>query len=637
VKKTGSSISYIIVVLLLLFVSTTRGSAQSGYTTTTVSTGRGPTDVAVNPATNKVYVSNSTNQNVSVIDGTTDTVVATVDAPDGLNPQFIAVNSATNKIYVTYGGNANGEQVNGLMKIDGASNATVATYPLPLGANAFAINPATNLIYVADSRGNALLVFDGNLEGPNIPPVLSVPVGTSPQHVAVNSLTNKIYVGNIVSRDVTVVDGKTDATATIPLDRSPAGIAVNPANNKVYFVEPFYVYGANGEQLYNSEMTVIDGNDNSSVILTIDGLPDGFVAVNPNTNNVYVSSYSQNVDGTFNPGTVTVIYGNNNEATVTSGTYPDAIAVDPATNRIYVTNWELTGYNNDNPVGDVTIIDGRDNSAGSVGVGSLPIAVAVNPFTHKAYVANNNSDDVTVITPPSTGNTPTGTNISVTPALGLTVTFSQVTAAGDTTAVASSSPPPPAGFQLDGQIYDISTTATYVPPVTVCLGYTPSDLNPQLFHYENVPPQQWVDRTVSVDTVNHVVCGIVSSLSPFAVFVPHATVVSRSQVSTTASGLAYSRVTQTFNGTVTLTNISSSAISAPLQILFTGMPANVTLVNATGNLSGTPYVTVPVASLTPGQVPSLAPGQSVTVPVQFKNLSNVLINSTPVIYSGSIN
>ena len=103
-----------------------------------------------------------------------------------------------------------------------------------------------------------------------------------------------------------------------------------------------------------------------------------------------------------------------------------------------------------------------------------------------------------------------------------------------------------------------------------------------------------------------------------------------SQVSVVASGLAYSRVSQTFNGTVTLTNISGTAITGPLQILFFGVPANVTLMNATSSLSGTPYLTVPA-------VTSLAPGQSATVSVQFKNPSNAAINSTPVIYSGSIN
>jgi hypothetical protein len=102
------------------------------------------------------------------------------------------------------------------------------------------------------------------------------------------------------------------------------------------------------------------------------------------------------------------------------------------------------------------------------------------------------------------------------------------------------------------------------------------------------------------------------------------------QITSIASGLAYSRVSQTFNGTVTIRNVSSSAISGPLQILFFGMPGTATLMNATGNLSGLPYVTVPA-------VASLTPGQSARISVQFKNPSNAVINFTPVVYSGSIN
>jgi hypothetical protein len=102
-----------------------------------------------------------------------------------------------------------------------------------------------------------------------------------------------------------------------------------------------------------------------------------------------------------------------------------------------------------------------------------------------------------------------------------------------------------------------------------------------------------------------------------------------SQIATTTSGLAFSRVSQTFSGTVTLRNISSTAISGPFQILFLGIPANVVLVNSTGNLTGTPYLTVPT-------VTSLSPGESVVTSVQFKNSSNGAITFTPAIYSGSI-
>jgi len=99
-------------------------------------------------------------------------------------------------------------------------------------------------------------------------------------------------------------------------------------------------------------------------------------------------------------------------------------------------------------------------------------------------------------------------------------------------------------------------------------------------------------------------------------------------VATTASGLAYSRVRRTFNGTVTITNISSGTISGPFQVLFTGLTAGVTLMNATGDLSGGPYLTIAVTSL--------ASGHSATVSVQFADPSFVAINFTPVICSGSI-
>jgi hypothetical protein len=107
-------------------------------------------------------------------------------------------------------------------------------------------------------------------------------------------------------------------------------------------------------------------------------------------------------------------------------------------------------------------------------------------------------------------------------------------------------------------------------------------------------------------------------------------VVPATQIASTASGLAYSRVSQTFNGTIAIANVSGNTFSGPFQILFLGVPAGVTLLNATRNLSGTPYLTVPGIS-------SLEPGQSATVNVQFQNPSKAAISFTPVIYSGSIN
>jgi hypothetical protein len=124
---------------------------------------------------------------------------------------------------------------------------------------------------------------------------------------------------------------------------------------------------------------------------------------------------------------------------------------------------------------------------------------------------------------------------------------------------------------------------------------------------------------------------ITVGLNPFAfgVFIPRLLTVSPSEVATRASGLAYSRVSRTFNGIVTITNISSGPLSGPFQVLLSGLTAGVTLENATGHLSGSPFLTVPA-------VASLASGQSATVSVQFQDPSFGTINFTPMIHSGSI-
>ena len=61
--------------------------------------------------------------------------------------------------------------------------------------------------------------------------------------------------------------------------------------------------------------------------------------------------------------------------------------------------------------------------------------------------------------------------------------------------------------------------------MTICFTYDESEVSGseediRLFHREGDPPV-WQDVTVSVDTDANVICGIVSSLSPFVLAVPY--------------------------------------------------------------------------------------------------------------------
>ena len=128
-----------------------------------------------------------------------------------------------------------------------------------------------------------------------------------------------------------------------------------------------------------------------------------------------------------------------------------------------------------------------------------------------------------LLTPTTYVYTASGSNVTVSPpGGGTTITFSNISSSGYTSVTTSSSgPAPPAGFQLGNPpiYYKITTTATYTPPVTVCVNYNPAQYSDpsaaQLFHYEN---SAWVNITTSNDVTNHIICGQVNTLSPFAIF-----------------------------------------------------------------------------------------------------------------------
>ncbi len=357
-------------------------------TTRTVTVGRTPVAISVNPVTNEAYVANSGDGTVTVINETQGSVR---NISVGENPQAIIVNPLTNKIYVAA---ADGKIISDfnpdgdVVVIDG-SNDTVTTR-IPGGKNPFALalNPVTNRIYVAnDANGSnaTVRVIDGSSDTLVGSPI---GVGNSPNALAVNPVTNKIYVIN--GNDLSVIDGvsNTIRTTTALPNNNLTAIAVNPVTNFIYIT---------GAQGIGTLMAVNGATDTLSLSgIALIGNSPSALAVNSLTNLIYVT------DSAPRGGHVVVIDGSASPITrvdsITTGDGPGAVAVNPVTNRVYVANYnDLRGT--------VAVVDGATRTTNTINAGSNPYAVAINQLTNKVYVPNMGDNTVTVIDAANGGTT----------------------------------------------------------------------------------------------------------------------------------------------------------------------------------------------------------------------------------------
>lgn len=231
-----------------------------------VRVGTDPTAVAIDPRTGRIYVANSGSLSVTVLDGSTREVVATVSLPS--RPWNIAMNQRTGRVYVTTAESA-------VTVIDTATNSVAATVALPSRPWGIAINHRANRIYVATSDAS-VAVIDGDRDAV----IGSIPVPTRPWAVAVIPETNRVYVTSQESRTLSVIDGATGTVVSnIDIRTRACGVATNPRTNRIYVTS-----------LDASAVTVVDGTSLSVVESLLTPSTVCGVAVNAQTNRVYVST-----------------------------------------------------------------------------------------------------------------------------------------------------------------------------------------------------------------------------------------------------------------------------------------------------------------------------------------------------------
>lgn len=185
--------------------------------------GPNPRSVEYNPFNDNIYIATFPVNTVSVINSSTNTVIATI--PVGTSPgPSLEFNPANNDIYV-------GTFIDRVLVIDSSTNTVRTRIPVGNQALGIVFNPFNDNIYV--TAGNTVPVIDSSTNTVRA----IIPVGTSPSPFGLefNPSNNNIYVANQGSGTVSVIDSSNNTVIdTIPVGNNPRSLEFNPSNDNIY-------------------------------------------------------------------------------------------------------------------------------------------------------------------------------------------------------------------------------------------------------------------------------------------------------------------------------------------------------------------------------------------------------------------
>jgi YVTN family beta-propeller protein/autotransporter-associated beta strand protein len=287
-----------------------------------------------------LYVPNAGDNNLSVIDTTTNTTVSPT-IPVGSAPFAAGVRGDQALVYAT---NINSNNVS---VIDTSTNSVVAT--VGVGVNPFvaAVSPNGAFVYVSNNGASSVSVINAATNTVSA----TVAVGAAPAGLAITPDGTRVYVANFSSNTVSVIDTATNTVigAPIAVGNSPTGMAIAPDGSRAYVTNT----SSNSISVINTATNTVIGAP-----ITVGSNPDA-VAVSPNGTLIYVTNFNSNTVSVINAATNTVV------ATIPVGAGPEGVAFSPDGTRAYVAN----SSNN-----TVSVINTTTNSIiDTVAVGSLPI------------------------------------------------------------------------------------------------------------------------------------------------------------------------------------------------------------------------------------------------------------------------
>ncbi|HYC11280.1 MAG TPA: hypothetical protein VEC02_01270 [Nitrososphaerales archaeon] len=299
--------------------------------TANITIGGTPGVIAVNPDSGRIYVEDDYSRNLTVVDASTHSLVATVTLP-AMSDRGIAIDYHANMVYVLVEG--------GIAEVNGSTNKVAGELQVDLVPGALAYDPAARVIYGATARQIAANNYSGSLLGFDVRTgslVANISLGFWAWDLAIDPLTHMVYAVGCTNSflcfsEASFVNGTSRSvvnTLNLGADAIPT-VAVNPKTNVVYLsgvAQLMALNGTNGKTIYEvnpqtcvfSDMSIIQSSDqvlatsfDYNYVLVYDGASGVLVnmysltkvpsfgyfgvqdlAFNPNTGEVYVTISTQ--------------------------------------------------------------------------------------------------------------------------------------------------------------------------------------------------------------------------------------------------------------------------------------------------------------------------------------------------------
>jgi YVTN family beta-propeller protein len=300
-------------------------ASASSPSLSSVDLGTVPRGVAVDSDSGTVYVLLYLNGTTLAIDQQNLATIAKIPTP---SPYAVAVDPATDRVYVSQGGNGS------ISVIDGASNKVAATI---LGAGtpyAMSVDQEHNLLLAADTASDSLWIINGSTDAVSA----HIPTGAT-FALAVDPGLSEAFAGNLSSGaqsgavEVVSTDNMS-LTRTIQIAIPPGHFAVDPETHLLFVsaasppaAGPNFL--AIDDQTFKTVYSLHLGN--APDIVTVGSSPDVYVS-DPGLNRLY------EIDG----ATGQVLLNSTGDSSGITFTGITAMAFDNLTGRLYITENDVT-------------------------------------------------------------------------------------------------------------------------------------------------------------------------------------------------------------------------------------------------------------------------------------------------------